>query len=236
MARHTLFTPDIPPPGGSIVIEGDEARHAVRVKRITEGDPVTLTDGRGRVAQAEATDTRRRLALTIRTVDTAPPIRPAVRVLTASPKGPRLEKMIDALSQVGAASWAPMDTKLGVVDPGANKMERSRRVALESAKQCGRAWVMDVEKKTDFSKALADARGTRLVLADGAGEPYTPTAAERVTLLIGPEGGWTDEELDRARKAGANVCAFGVHTMRIETAAAVACACIIEHETRAAAR
>ncbi len=71
---------------------------------------------------------------------------------------------------------------------------------------------------------------TALVLADAAGEPYQPTGASRVRLLIGPEGGFSEREIDAARAAGARVHCFGVHTMRVELAAPVACAIIIDRE------
>ena len=230
MARHTLYLTEIPEPGTSILIEGDEAKHAIRVKRVAAGDLIALTDGRGLTALANVTDARRTLTLTVRTTDHAARTSPSVRVLTASPKGPRLEKMIDALSQVGAASWGALGTKLGVVDPGENKLDRAERVALESAKQCGRAWIMEIGRKASLKDALRG--GGAVVVADASGEPYESNGNDEITLLIGPEGGWTEDELASARDAGARVNSFGVHTMRIEVAAPVACACIIDREQR----
>ncbi len=230
MARHTLYLTEIPEPGSSILVEGDEAKHAIRVKRVAPGDVIALTDGAGLTALADVTDAYRTLTVTIRTREEAARVSPAVRVLTASPKGPRLEKMVDALSQVGAASWGALGTKLGVVDPGEHKLDRSKRVALESAKQCGRAWLMEIEQKVSFDQALNG--GGAVVLADASGEPYKKTGHEEITLLIGPEGGWTDEELAIAREAGVKVHSFGVHVMRIEVAAPVACAGIIDREHR----
>ncbi len=232
MALHTLFTSDIPDVGELLVIEGDEAKHAVRSKRIEPGDFVKLTNGWGAVAEAEVREAGRSLSLMIRTIDTVDPIRPEVRVFAATPKGPRLDKMIDALSQVGARSWSPMSTRFGVVDPGSNKMDRSCRIALESAKQCGRAWVMEIGKKTDFVRAIQGLRGGCAVIADAGGEAYTASGADEIALFVGPEGGWSEDELAAARTAGARVCSFGVHTMRIETATPVAAACIIDHERR----
>ena len=236
MALHTLFTSDIPGVGDRLVVEGDEARHAVRSKRIEAGDIVAITNGCGAVAEAEVLEARRSLVLTIRTIDTVDPILPEVRVFAATPKGPRMDKMIDTLSQVGARSWTPLATKHSVVDPGSNKIERTRRIAAESAKQCGRAWVMEIGRKTEFERAIDVAHGTRIVIADASGGPYVASGAQGVTLFIGPEGGWTDGELAEARGAGASICSFGVHTMRIEVAAPVAVACIIDHETHANAR
>jgi 16S rRNA (uracil1498-N3)-methyltransferase len=72
----------------------------------------------------------------------------------------------------------------------------------------------------EFAAALKNA--TPIVLADASGSAYEPTDAESITLLIGPEGGWADAELDAARAAGTRVARFGPHTMRTEVAAVVA--------------
>ena len=226
MARHTLYLTEIPEPGTSILIEGDEAKHAIRVKRVAAGDLIALTDGRGLTALANVTDARRTLTLTVRTTDHAARTSPSVRVLTASPKGPRLEKMIDALSQVGAASWGALGTKLGVVDPGENKLDRAERVALESAKQCGRAWLLEIGETATLEEACSAPAGTDVVIADASGESYTPTGDACVRVLIGPEGGWREDELERAQESGARACRFGPYVMRIETAAAAATAIV----------
>mgnify|MGYP006427032903 CR=1 FL=1 len=230
MGRHTLFRSDIPPVGDRCAIEGDEAKHAVRVKRLRTGDEALLTDGCGRVARAAVEEAGRALTLTIRSIDTVPPIRPSVRVFAASPKGARLERMVDALSQVGASSWSPLATERGVVEPGENKMARAARVALESAKQSGRPWIMSIDGSATIEEALSAEHD--VVLADETGDPYEPRGAERIALLVGPEGGWTERELETAREAGARVRRFGVRTMRVEVAAPVAAACIIDHEQR----
>jgi len=129
-------------------------------------------------------------------------------------------------------SWSPLGTKLSIVDPGSNKVDRTERIAVESAKQCERAWTMSIERKTDLGGALRANTGAQIVVADASGEPYIASGAEKIALLIGPEGGWTDEELQACKAAGARVCTFGVHVMRIEVAAPVAVACIIDHERR----
>jgi len=230
MGSHTLFASDIPPVGDRCVIEGEEAKHAVRVKRLRAGEETRLTDGRGRVARAVVEEAGRARTLTIQAIDTVPPSRPSVRVFSASPKGARLERMVDALSQVGASSWSPLGTERGVVEPGANKMARAARVALESAKQSGRPWVMSVEGGVSIEGALGS--GGDVVVADETGDVYEAVGAARVALLVGPEGGWTERELETARASGARVHRFGVRTMRIEVAAPVAAACIIDHERR----
>jgi 16S rRNA (uracil1498-N3)-methyltransferase len=235
MGTHRIYVDAVPAVGSIVRIEGDEAKHALRVKRIEPGNAVQLLDGAGTIAEGvseQLGETRRGAwVLTVRVTQAArvEPVRPALHVWSATPKGAHLEEMIDALSQVGAASWAPLQTAHGVVDPRDSKLERIQRVAVGASKQCGRAWVLRTGPKQLFADALASNDGP-VILADASGGVYEPCGAERIRLLIGPEGGWTSAELEAARRAGARICSFGPHAMRIETAATVAAGVVLALE------
>jgi 16S rRNA (uracil1498-N3)-methyltransferase len=129
--------------------------------------------------------------------------------------------MIDQLSQIGVAAWRPLRTARAERD--AFRADKLERVAIEAAKQCGRAWALEMGEWADFAQALGDPRA---MVADASGEPANP-ATEDTVLLLGPEGGWTEDELARTGAAGRRVCRFGVHVMRIETAAVAASACLL---------
>ncbi len=215
--------------GEVAVITGDEAHHALRVKRTRAGENVQLMDGRGGIAEGTVTDgpKDRTLHIHLTAVRREDPARPRIEVWSAVPKGGRVDEMIDQLAQIGAAQWRPLDTTRSIVDPREAKMERLTRIAAEASKQCGRAWMMEIGGKATMAEALRTATGTRVVLADASGTPWSgTTAAENVRLLIGPEGGWTPEELAAARVAGTTIARFGPHVMRIETAAVAACAVV----------
>lgn len=232
--RHRLSLADLPDDDSDILtVEGDEAEHARRVRRAAPGDAATVFTGRGVVLECEVIDTKRVLTLRVLERREVERDRPIVDVWAATPKGSRADDMIDSLSQVGAASWVPMETALSVVEPRKNKLERMTRIAAESSKQCLRAWTMRIDDQGSFKESL-NARGA-LVLADQSGEPYAACGSDHIRLLVGPEGGWTDAELAAARSAGARVASFGPHVMRIEVAAPVACAIVIDQERRARA-
>ena len=175
-------------------------------------------------------DARRDLVLEVEGHRIAPPIRPELHIFSATPKGPRLDKMIDQLSQVGAASWTALETEWGVVDPGDRKLDRIERIAVESAKQSARPWVMRSGAHATLDQALAPGGG---VVAHAEAPSYSPTGAQEIRLFIGPEGGFSPRELEHARRAGAAFASFGPHVMRIETAA-VAAAAVVLHAERAA--
>ena len=238
MHRISLASTGEPLESGSDVrITGEEARHAVKVKRLETGDHLELLSGRGQIAQATVLGAEKlgkkdgwAIDLRVESVRRAPPVYPQIDVRSAVPKGPRLEEMIEQLSQVGAATWGPLIAERSVVNPREGKLSRLDRICEESAKQCGRAWLMQIEQVLQF-KQLLDAPGP-VVVADASGEPYKPMRAQRLTLAVGPEGGWTDAELELLRRSGAKVARFGSHVMRVETAAVAACLIIMDQEQR----
>lgn len=242
MGVHRIFWPDLAGEG-EVVVTGPEAHHAARVKRLGPGDGVEILNGQGLRAEGRVAGVERpgRGAWAVRClVERAAPeprTTPRVRALACAPKLTRVEDMVDQLSQVGAAVWTPLVTRYTVDPPRQGRTEKLERVAREAAKQCGRAWVLEIGEPTALATALAGAReqGARLVIADPSGAPYRPDGSARVDVLIGPEGGFAPEEVEAAREAGADVCWIGPHLMRVATAAVVATG-IVLHAERGASR
>jgi 16S rRNA (uracil1498-N3)-methyltransferase len=218
---------DEPVRGGPFQVTGEEAHHAARVKRIAVGEAIEILDGRGGIGfgSVSGIDKERdgwRISLQIVRTESVQRPRPVLEVCTAIPKGARLTEMIDGLAQAGAAVWRPLEAERSIREHW--RQEKLERVAAEASKQCGRAWRLEVADAVTVANAIS---GDRVILADVSGERFTgPSDITR--LLIGPEGGWTPEELSLAKEAGARVCRFGVHTMRIETAAVVAAGIIMQ--------
>ncbi|MDX1681531.1 MAG: RsmE family RNA methyltransferase [Phycisphaeraceae bacterium] len=221
MARW-FYIPDLPDvPAGETVevaLGRDQAHHATRVHRLQAGDEIELFDGAGRIASGELVADDR---VAIASVRQEPPVTPVVEIASAVPKGSALKGMIDQLSQAGAASWRPLRTERSVVDPRPGKIERLEAVALAAAGQCGRAHLMTIEPVTDFADCLALDDGAEGLIAclSGGGPAADLPAGVKVRVLIGPEGGWTDDEREAAEAAGYQPIGLGPHVMRIETAA-----------------
>lgn len=223
--RHTIsIDGGLPRVGELITVIGDEAKHAVRVKRVREGDRVRVLTGGGGVALTEVHASGRDVVLGVIDSWVEPAPVPFVEVCSATPKGPRLEKMIDMLAQVGADCWRPMNTKYGVVDPRDTKLERCKRVAQEAGKQCLRAHQMRIDSALDFEDVLDAPTPVQLVMADASGERYESHVSspqqpvQAVRVLVGPEGGFTDQEVEMAVRSGAKLVNLGPHVLRIETA------------------
>lgn len=245
MGLHRIYCESsLPPAGGvgtNVQVGGDEAHHAIRVKRVVAGDRVELRDGRGGVASARVAATHKskssgewELVLAVESVAAVPPREPDIEVCTAAPKGDHLEEMVDQLSQLGANRWRMLECEHGVVEPRTGKLDRLRRRALESMKQSGRAWLMEIGEPISFAAALGpreapDARTLVLVAEAGGGSVIGLFAApppRRVRLLVGPEAGWSPAERDELRRGLATLVSFAPDVLRIETAAAAGVAAI----------
>lgn len=231
---HHLVVPSLESVGEILAIEGEQARHAVRVRRMDAGEPLVLLDGAGSRATAfvEGSDKNGpqhtwRLLVRIKEVQRQPKPTPGVHVLCPAPKGDLLETMIDQLSQVGATSWRPLETERSEREPRRGKFERLARVAVESAKQCGRPWFLDLHDPMPYTEAIAL---PGVVMADPAGPPPervfqdAPAGAwtRGIHVLVGPEGGFSDQERIMASDAGLARVGLGPHMLRIGTAAVVA--------------
>lgn len=238
---HRFHCPAEPAPGRNLELDEPESRHALRVLRLVPGDRVEVTDGMGGMGQGTLIAAGRQQAVVH--IDRAwqvPPPPLSLDLAVALPKGGRVEDLVDQLSQLGAARLIPLRTHRTVVDPRPAKLQRLQRRAVEAAKQCGRAYMLVVEPTQTLPQVLTRPHSLRL-LADPAaapsdryGSPGTRAPLHGVTtgavcsavVLIGPEGGWTDEERQAALAAGCTPCRLGPYVMRIETAAAAAAAII----------
>jgi 16S rRNA (uracil1498-N3)-methyltransferase len=144
------------------------------------------------------------------------------------PRGDKLEAIIRMATELGVSRVVPLVTERTVVrvEPGpwAHRLARCRRVAREAAKQCGRAVVPEVDPPQRLAEWLAGATmpGLVLCLREGASaalvEVLPAGPLDRVTAIIGPEGGLSDAEVARIAAAGAVVAGLGPRILRTETA------------------
>lgn len=237
MASHRIYHPHPLEAGSLVQITGDEAHHAVRVKRLEAGEPIELLDGKGHVARAKVTRTLKLpksdaqgpwcVEASIESIADVPVATPRIEVCVSAPKGDRLDQLIDQLAQVGADAWLPLECERSITEPSASRIDRLHRIATDSMKQCGRAWALQITDPIHFTDAIATPAGVRLIVADGSGEPFQESlthGASTLRLIIGPEGGLSPRELSAARDAHATIARLGPHILRMETAAVLAAA------------
>lgn len=220
-----------PPRGDGAILEGDEARHLSRVLRAKVGDAVTLFDGRGHAWEAKVAALGRDLVNLdlIAALPVAPPPAVAVTLAVALPKGDRQKWMVEKLTELGVARLVPLLTTRGVAEATDSARSRLERGVVEACKQCGRDTLMEIGAAASIADLLAAAPpGTRALLADPHGPPPEAATAEgtsaAILVLVGPEGGFTAEEVAAAEAAGCRRVSLGRHILRVETAAVAAAA------------
>jgi len=218
----------------------DEARHLSQVLRLRAGDEVTVFDGAGREFRARVERLSRNgadLALLGESPATA---EPAVLLTLAQAvlKGDKMDDVVRDATMMGVAAIEPLITAHTVahMKPG-GAPERWRRIAVASAKQCRRAVLPAIGTGTTFDDWLvrdgaeaklilvepgfgADAAAGSRVTAEHADLPQRPPGS--ASLLVGPEGGWTTDEIERASRAGYRALTLGRRTLRADAVPVVA--------------
>lgn len=217
------------PRGSAASLTGDEARHLARVLRAKVGDTVRVFDGSGTEwpARIDAIG-RDRVDLAV-----GPPIAPVEKsgplltIAVALPKGDRQKWMVEKLTELAAARLVPLVTSRGVAEATPSAIERLKRSVIEACKQCGRSTLLEIGEPMPLPACVAKkTAGSLGLVANPGGIPIgdviSPSLSRDgvgVLALVGPEGGFTDEELVTAVAAGFTAVSLGPHVLRVETAA-----------------
>jgi 16S rRNA (uracil1498-N3)-methyltransferase len=210
-----------PPSHGRGRLVGDEARHLVRVMRCRVGDEVVAFDGRGTSWRARVASIGRDeavLDLGAAVVEAATRDAP-LTLAVALPKGDRQKWLVEKLTELGVPRLVPLVTTRGVAEATPAAVERLGRSVIEACKQCGRDTLMAIAEPRTVAEVVAAHRATGgIVVADRGGAPLAGFDRP-VVALVGPEGGFTAEELAAVEAAGGRRVSLGPHVLRIETAA-----------------
>ncbi len=242
-ALPAAFAPD----GASVGLAREESAHLVNVLRLRVGDEAFVFDGAGRefrciVAAERARDGQARLTIAQEVAPQRPESPLQLTLACALLKGEKFDLVVQKATELGVVRIVPVLTARGDVRVRAGhdvaaRLLRWRRLALEAAKQSGRAVVPAVDAPVSFATMLTDesrASSPRLLFTerDGRGLRETfaawPAPVAQLTALVGPEGGWADEELARGPQSGWQLVTLGGRTLRAETAALVVTA-LLQH-------
>lgn len=230
--------------GEHVTLAGPEAHHLLHVMRAAVGTPVMLFDGSG-AEFAGVVESVRRAEAVVRIVERHEVDRELPFGLTvgvALPKGDRQKWLVEKLTELGVAMLVPLITERGVAQPTANAAERLQRSVIEAAKQCGRNRLMKIAeprawgewvgedvrfKISDLRFEVQGAIGhssavVERIVAHPDGVPIGEMELRRnaaVIVAVGPEGGFTEEEVAMAVASGFRKVSLGARILRVETAA-----------------
>jgi 16S rRNA (uracil1498-N3)-methyltransferase len=200
------------------------------VLRIEPGAVVEVFDGRGGGHRARvAVIAKKQAVLEVEAPLPEPaPFPLAITLATAVPKGDRFEWLVEKATELGVARLVPLRFERSVVEPRSNRLDRLRRRVVEACKQCGRLKLMEVAELTPLSDYLAGEPASARFLAHPGGQPLAGLAAlnpgAAVSLVVGPEGGLTGEEVALCEREGWCPVSLGPTILRVETAALAAVA------------
>jgi len=224
------------------VLAGPEAHHLIHVMRAKPGMRVVLFDGSGVEFAAEVCDVRRSevtLAVLDRTqVDRELPLRLVLAV--ALPKGDRQKWLIEKAVELGVSQVVPLETARSVAQPVEQALQRLRRTVIEASKQCGRNRLMELSLPRTWAQLIrgtADIPLRLLAHPGGQGDSSLirdpqagghPSSFPSMVVAIGPEGGFSPDELRAALEAGWQQVVLGTRILRVETAAIFLVASVIQ--------
>lgn len=225
---------------GDLALNEAEAHHALEVLRLPSGTVVEVFDDEGHITRAVLLVVASGVVVRVKEVpERREPSGKRFCVAAAIPKGDRIDWMIQKLSELGVYSFTPLVAARSVVIPaGKNKMERWGRLAVEAAKQSRRPGVMKIAALAKPKDLIASIQVSGRLpdplwyLSLGAGARSIVEALkerkmpDQLTLMVGPEGGWTGEEMGMFDEIGAEAISLTATVLRVETAAVAAAAVV----------
>ncbi|HUR83228.1 MAG TPA: RsmE family RNA methyltransferase [Thermoanaerobaculia bacterium] len=220
--RHRIFVEQIEP---HVTVTGDEFHHSIRVVRARAGEEVELFDRAGNAARGVVESIERDSAR-INVQEPLPsresPL--AIHLAMAVIQLEKFELVLQKGTELGVKTFIPLVTERVELRPEryANKTERWEKIVFEAVKQCGRSMIPRIEAPQHFDDVLQRTGEKLLFDADAPPATGDRQPATDLTLLIGPEGGWSDEELRSARAHNVVFERLGPRRLRAETAAIVA--------------
>lgn len=228
---HRFYVPDLPHEGALVALSDQETRHLTQVLRLELGDQVRVFDGRGREHEARvevAAKQRAEVRVGAQAV-AAPEVAVHLTLAAALLKGDKFDDVVRDAAMLGVHVVRPLVTSRTEV-PAAragkvSRVERWKRVALNSVTQCGRAVVPEIEEPQALVDALAHLPRPLIALAEPSLAVHSgalPPRPDTATVLVGPEGGWAPAEIDALVAAGATLFSLGGRTLRADAAPLVA--------------
>ncbi len=232
MTVRRLFVPDLPDAGGAVPLGDSVSRH-VRVLRLRAGDAVVLFDGKGRAAAAQLEFLGDQVVCQAGVPVATETQEGRVTLMLAVPKGSKLDDCVRMATELGVDEVALMYTERTVPRwdsrRAQTRLDRLTRIASEASGQCERDDVPILHEPRSCADWLDEIPSTATGVLFGArarGSLALEGTAEQVWCAVGPEGGFTDAEIDLFQRAGFSVASLGTRVLRVETAVPAALALV----------
>jgi len=211
-----------------IILTPQQVHYLGRVLRLREGDRFIAMDGLGKWWLAQLTGEQAQILETL-SVETELPV--SITLMVALPKGSGFDEVVRCCTELGVTCIAPVMSDRTLLNPSPQKLERWRRIAAEAAEQSERAVVPTILEPVNFSDALSLVNGQKYICEARGNYPHLInclpnkgqiTNDRELIIATGPEGGWTEQELEIAIASGFQPVSLGRRILRAVTAPIVA--------------
>jgi 16S rRNA (uracil1498-N3)-methyltransferase len=218
----------------TVILDFEQTRHLRDVLRLSPAEQIRIFDGTGNEfsCEIETIGKKETLLNVIEKVSpTAPESNLDLTLAVGLLKGEKFELVVQKAVELGVTKLAPLTTKRSDVKfVGAEKkLERWRKIVVDATKQCGRAKLMEILAPRDFEEFVQTSDNTRILFAERGGESFSNfKTTQKLTAVIGSEGGWEESEIESARKKDFQIVTLSGRILRAETAA-ISIATILQH-------
>ena len=212
--------------GKKIKISKDQVRH-LKVLKIQKGETIGVFDGKGKEFEAICSEKVSDEIKIDKEIKPRPGLKTSITLAIAVPKGPRMGLLVEKVSELGVTSIVPIICSRGVVKPRKGKIKKWRKIAIEACAQSKRSSVPKVSDPVSFANLLEKVRDyNHAFICHASGESLTKAYCEcySILLIVGPEGDFTEAELEAAKEAGCAKVSLSPTILRTETAGITAVA------------
>lgn len=210
--------------GNLVIIGQEEARHIIKVLRYKEGHEILITDGKGCRYKTVIESTTRR-DVQCRIIEKFEVAKPRQKILVQGyiRQRQRLEYAVEKGTETGVTSFIICHTQHA--EPGKVKIDRLQHIAVSAMKQSARVWLPEVRVARNLEEAIKATENTTRIVAHEKADPdrqnQINSSEEDLSLWVGPEGGFGDEEIKTLIDRGSEIISLGKYRLRAETAAVV---------------
>ena len=234
---HTFYVPSITPNADTVEISDLEHHHLRNVLRLKQNEVVQIIDGKGGVYSAKV-DRISVESTTVQIIEQTAAMRtsekktPFLMLFQGIPKNDKMELILQKTTELGVSQIVPMITERTLQKPSEKRVKRWHRIVISATKQCKSLWLPELQHVRDFDTCINTiaSETLSLILWENEKENHisnvfkSHTNPESLALFVGPEGGWTENEVSDAVNRGCIPVTIGSNSLRAETAAIAAIA------------
>ncbi len=231
MSLPCFYHPELTEHDTHVDLSQAESAHALQARRLGVGSAIKLINGAGLIADGKIISAaKRRVSISIEAVNTVAKASLSLTLAVAMPKGDKQKQLVDSLTQLGVSRLIPLGSEFSISRLTDKHIEKLERVSIEACKQSQNPWRLEITEPQPFTSILDLVNDRRSAFyaeqhgLDGSAIIGTRLGSAEVLMFVGPEGGFSSDELMALESVGAHGINLGPYILRTESAAVAAAA------------